>query len=227
MRVRRLGLVAAASALAVVALVGSASAVVPAPTTAKVFVAHGIPGAVVDVCVDGREVRSTFRYGQQFVLPAVPAGTHTVKLHPASRFRCGGTAIVRKTVTLTGGLNAMLVARIVTGKPGLQVFVNNTAIAPAGNASITVRHTATAPTVDVWLNGGVAPAITSLARGKSAGPVVVAPGVYSWWASAVGSWKPAIGPRVAKLYAGRAYQIYAVGTNANNYRFIVIAQPGT
>jgi len=227
MSMRRLSLLAAASAFAVVALAGSASAVVPVPTTAKVFVAHGIPGAVVDVCVDGKEVRSTFRYGQQFVLEAVPAGAHTIKVHPASRFRCGGAAIIRKTVTLTGGLNATLMARIIGGKPGLQVFVNDTAIAPASKASITVRHTATAPTVDVWLNGGAAPAITSLARGKSAGPVVVAPGVYSWWASAVGSWKPAIGPRVANLYAGRAYQIYAVGTNANNYRFIVISQPGT
>jgi hypothetical protein len=221
MRIRALGLAAATAALAITTLAGSVSAVAPAGAT--VSVVHGIPGAVVDVCVNGKEVKSTFRYGQQFTLSGVPAGSYAIKVYPASPFKCHGTAIIRKTVAVTSGLNATLVARIISGKPGLQVFVNDTAIPTPGHATITVRHTATAPTVAVWLNGGAAPAVKSLARGASVGPVDVAPGVYSWWVSGVGAWRPVIGPRVAKLSANRAYQIYAIGTKPANYRFVVVA----
>ncbi len=40
------------------------------------------------------------------------------------------------------------------------------------------------------------------------------------------AYAPVIGPRVAELNDGRAYQILAVGTSAANYRFIVINQAG-
>ncbi len=224
MKIRSIGLAAATAALAISTVAGSVSAAVP--TTAKVFVVHGIPGAKVDVCVSGSEVKSNFRYGQTFVLNAVPAGTYVVKLYPASKLKCHGPVVARRTVTLTGGLNATAVARLIGGKPGIQVFVNDTTV-PSGKATITVRHTASAPTVDVWLNGGAAPAVPGLAKGASAGPVALDPAVYSWWVSGVGGYKPVIGPGVASLSAGNAYQIYAVGTNVHNYRFVVVGQAGS
>jgi hypothetical protein len=223
MKIRRLGLTMAGAALALATFAGSASAVTP---TAKLFVVHGIPGAVVDVCVGNTEVKSTFRYGQQFVLDGVAPGTYKVRVFAASARTCAGTFVFGRTVTLTGGMNATAVARVFGGAARLQIFANNTVIPTAGKATITVRHTATAPTVDVWLNGGAAPAIAGLAQGASVGPVELSPAVYAWWASGVGGYAPVIGPRVAKLAADTAYQIYAVGTNALNYRFVVVAQPG-
>lgn len=224
MRIRSIGLAAATAALAISAVAGSVSAVTPG--TAKVFVVHGIPGVKVDVCVNGGEVRSNFRYGQQFVLNGVPAGTYKIKVYAASPRSCFGKAVISRTVTLTAGLNATAVARIVNGKPHLPIYVNDTAV-PSGKATITVRHTASAPKVDVWLNGGTAPAVPGLAQGASAGPVALDPAVYSWWVSGVGGYKPVIGPGVARLAAGNAYQIYAVGTNAHNYRFVVVGQAGS
>jgi hypothetical protein len=224
MKIRRIGLAVATAALAVSAFAGSVSAVTPAPAT--VVVAHGIPGAVVDVCVNGKEVKDSFRYGQQFKA-SLPAGSYTVRVWAHSSRGCHGTLLITKQITLTSGLNATAVARIVASKPALTVFVNDLTGTSATQATITVRHAASAGTVDVWLNGGAAPAVAGLARGASAGPVALDAGVYSWWVSAVGAYKPVIGPAVAKLGAGHAYQILAVGTNAHNFRFIVINQMGS
>lgn len=221
MKIRRLGLSVAAAALALTAFGGSVSAATPATLT----VAHGIPGVAVDVCLAGSAVRSNFKYGQQFKAQ-LPAGTYTFRVRARTASPCHGTLLIKKTVTLTDGLNATAVANFVAGKPTLSIFVNDLTGTSATKATITVRHTAKAPTVDVWLNGGAAPAVPGLARHTSAGPVAVDAAVYSWWVALPGTYAPVIGPRVASLSAGHAYQILAVGTNAGNYRFIVINQMG-
>ncbi|MGZ8631009.1 MAG: hypothetical protein ACXWZF_08600 [Actinomycetota bacterium] len=51
--------------------------------------------------------------------------------------------------------------------------------------------------------------------------------VYAYWVTAAGSISPVIGPGMAELAQDTAHQIVAVGTNASNWRFIVIGQPGT
>jgi len=197
---------------------------------ATVFVAHGIPGVKVDVCVNGDEVRSNFKYGRSFSLEGVAAGTYKIKVKLAQPGDCKGAAVISEKVDLVDGLNATAVARMIKGAPGLQIFVNDIAIAGGANASVTVRHTAKAPTVDVWVNGGSAPAVAGLGKGKEAGPVEL-PGdqIYSYWVAGAGdaTAAPVIGPDVATLAQDTAYQILAVGTNASNYRFIVIGQPGT
>ena len=221
MKFRAVGIAAATAALALATLAGSASAA----SGATVWVAHGIPGAKVDVCVGSNEVKSNFRYGQTFKLSGVPAGDYVLKVFLAHPRPCKGTLVTRKNVTLSDGLNATVVARYIGAKAGLQVFVNNLTLGDAGKASVTVRHTATAPTVDVWVNGGASPTVENLARGDSAGPLEVPAAVYSWWVSADGGYQPVIGPSVAKLEGGTAYQILAVGTKPSNYGFIVIGQP--
>jgi hypothetical protein len=224
MKLRRLGLTVAASALALTAFAGTASAATPGAT---VNVAHGIPGVKVDVCVAGSAVKKDFKYGQKFQA-TLPAGTYTIRVRAAAHAAtCRGTVLIKQSVTLTDGLNATAVANYVAGKPALSIFVNDLTVPSPDKATITVRHTAKAPTVDVWLNGGTAPAIENLARQGSVGPVAVDAAVYSWWVSADGGYAPVIGPRVAELKAGRAYQILAVGTKPANYRFIVISQAGT
>jgi hypothetical protein len=221
MKLRSISLAAATAALALSTLAGTASA---APSGATVWVAHGIPGAKVDVCVGTTEVKSNFRYGRTFQLTGVAAGDYVLKVYLADPRPCKGALVTSKNVTLTDGLNATVVARYIGAKPGLQVFVNDLSLADAAKASVTVRHAATAPTVDVWVNGGAAPTVENLARGQSAGPLEVPAAVYSWWVSADGDYQPVIGPSVAQLAGGTAYQILAVGTNVQNYRFIVIGQ---
>ena len=223
MKFRKFALAAATATLAISAFAGTVAAATPANAT--VFVAHGIPGANVDVCVNGKPVKTGFKYGQQFKA-SLPAGQYTVKVWAHHAPACHGVLLITKKLTLTSGENATAVANYVAGHRSLSVFVNDLTGTSGSKATITVRHTATAGTVDVWLNGGAAPTVPGLARGASAGPVAVDAGVYSWWVSARGHYAPVIGPAVAKLAAGKAYQIYAVGTKAANFRFIVIAQKG-
>jgi len=189
---------------------------------ATVWIAHGIPAVPVDVCVNGAEVRSGFRYGNAFKA-TLPAGDYKVRVRLAHPGTCTGAVVIKQTVGLTNGLNATAVARLVGSTPSLAIFVNDIDV-PEGDASITVRHVAVAPKVDVWLNGGTAPAISKIAHGDEVGPVVLDTGVYSFWASRVGAVQPVIGPNVARLRADRAYQILAVGNSASTYGFIVIGQ---
>jgi hypothetical protein len=225
MKMRKLILGLLAGTMVVASFGGTAAAGAPAGGT--IFVAHGIPGVKVDVCVNGAEARSNFKYGNSFALEGVPAGTYRVKVRLASKGECKGAVAIDETVDVTDGLNATAVARLVKGAPALSIFVNDIAIAGGTNASVTVRHTASAPTVDVWVNGGKNPLVSDLTRGSEAGPVEVPGGaVYAYWVAAAGTYAPVIGPDVSMLDAGTAYQIMAVGTDASNYRFIVIGQPG-
>jgi hypothetical protein len=214
--------VAAMAALSMFSMTGASAA---DPAGATVWVAHGIPGVKVDVCVDGAEVRSNFKYGNRFALKDVPEGRYNIKVFVVNKDKeCGGTLAIKQRVDLTNGLNATAVAKLIDGTPGLAIFVNDLAV--SSDASVTVRHAANAPEVDVWVNGGTAPLVEGLAEGDEAGPVGVGPGVYSSWVSLPGDYAPVIGPDVAMLESGNAYQIIAVGTDADNYRFIVIGQPG-
>ncbi len=213
--------VAGMAALSMFAMPGASAA----GHGATVWVAHGIPGTKVDVCVDGAEVRSNFKYGKAFALEGVPAGRYNIKVFLANDNKeCRGTLAIQQRVDLTDGLNATAVAKLYGGGPSLEIFVNDLGL--SGDASVTVRHAASAPKVDVWVNGGKAPLVEDLRKGNEAGPVGVGQGVYSYWVSLPGDYAPVIGPDVAMLEAGTAYQVTAVGTDASNYRFIVIGQEG-
>lgn len=213
--------VAGMAALSILAVPGASAG---AATGATVWVAHGIPGVKVDVCVNGDEVRSNFKYGNAFALKGVPEGRYNIKVFLANAKECRGTVAIQQRVDLTDGLNATAVAKLYGGGPSLDIFVNNLHL--GGDATVTVRHTASAPIVDVWVNGGNAPLVDGLRKGHEAGPVGVSEGVYSYWVSGHGDYMPVIGPDVAMLESGIAYQVLAVGTKASNYRFIVIGQAG-
>jgi hypothetical protein len=200
--------------------IGLTPAALAAPANAKVFVVHGIPGVAVDVCVGGSEVASDFRYGDVFSA-GLPPGTYRVKVKAAAPGECVGPAVISERLELTSGLNATAVARLIGGVPGLSVFVNDVSPTDPGEARLTVRHTARAPKVDVWANGQRV--LNDVPRGASA-DLEVPSGVYAVWVSAADGFRPVIGPRVLRLREGFAYQVHAVGTNASNYRFVVIGQ---
>jgi hypothetical protein len=214
--------VAAMAALSLFSMGGVASAV---PAGAKVFVVHGIPGVKVDVCVSGTEVKSNFKYGQKFALKNVPAGTYNIKVFLANdKKECRGTVAIQQRVDLTEGLNATAVAKITDGAPALEIFVNDVTL--TDDTSATVRHAANAPAVDVWVNGGSGPLVSNFMEGDEAGPVALSEGVYAYWVSLTGDYAPVIGADVSMLETGKAYQIIAIGTDADNFRFRVIAQNG-
>lgn len=210
-----------------VAAAGLAAGLIAAPATAagtaKVNVVHGIPGVAVKVCVDGKGVVDNFRYGRSIVGATLPAMTHTVRLVAAGK-SCRAAAILRSAYTLTAGRNYTIVANLnAGGTPNLKGFVNNVRPTAAGKARLSVRHTAKAPAVNVWAGPAKLIGGTQFTWGKGA-TLGVPAGTYPVKVTLPGSTKAVIGPASKTLAAGRAYQVYAVGS-PGHYRFVTINIP--
>jgi hypothetical protein len=215
---RTIGLAAAMTLAATLLLPSMASA---APM-ATLWVLHGVPGATVDVCVNGAEVRSDFTYGQKFSAE-LPAGSYNATIHAAQSGECTGAVIKGKAVELEGGKNYTLAAGLNQGgKVRLFAFANKLADVANGTARVQVRHIAAAPQVDVWVNGAVA--IRNFPNGAEA-TVRLPDGKYSVAVAPKGTTTVVIGPRGFDLEPHMAYQIFATGTGDAGYRFMVLAQP--
>lgn len=216
---RVLGLMAAGMvALSLMATAGTASA---KAADAKLWVLHGIPGAKVDVCVNGSEVKSNFKYKQRFSAD-LPAGTYKVKVRAADPGVCAGAVVLAAKGKLGAGKNYSAVAGLsAKGAPELFLFRNDVRKTDAGNARLTVRHTAAAPKVDVWANG--APLITGVPNGASWNAQVPKDD-YTVRVAPAGTTTTVIGPRTFSLDKGMAYQVYATGNASAGYIFQVLAQ---
>ena len=212
------------TAVAAAGIVGAAvtSAAVPAAAagTAKVNVVHGIPGAVVRICVDGSSVADNVKYGAKIVGATLPAGTHRVRVVAAGK-ACTTSPVLKAAYSLAAGKNYTIVANLdAAGKANLKAFTNNVSRTAAGKARLTVRHTANAPAVNVWAGSTRLISGSSFTWGKSA-TLGVPANTYQVKVTLPGSSKPVIGPKSLTLKAGKAYQVYAVGS-AGHYRLVTV-----
>jgi hypothetical protein len=216
MRKRLLGLSVAATLAVSMLGVGTASA-----ADASLNVVHGIPGVDVDVCVNGAVAIPGFNPGEVVTGVALPAGTYDVKIVAAGD-TCTDPAILEAMgIELASNKNYTAVAHLTEdGTPTLGLFKNGVKPLKGGTARLTIRHTAAAPAVDVWANGGVL--LEDVPNGASA-TLKVPSGVYAAWVSLPGDYAPVIGPAVLKLKKGTAYQVYAWGSAAAGYEFAVVA----
>ena len=195
------------SLLAVSAVAGPAGA---AAGDGTVYVVHGIPGATVDVYVNGTKTLPDFTPGKVAGPLSLPAGNYAIKVFKAGDNPATATAVVDQSVTLPAGANASLVAGLnAAGKPTLFTFVNNVSAAQAGKGRLAVAHTAAAPAVDVLANGSAA--FTNLVNGKEDAADLAA-GTISASVVATGTTSPAlIGPANVPVTAGMLTVVYAVG----------------
>ena len=218
MRKRLLGLGVAATLAVSMLGVGTASA-----ADASLNVVHGIPGVDVEVCVNGDVAIPGFNPGEVVTGVALPAGSYAVKIVAAGD-TCDDAAILEATgIELASDRNYTAIAYLSEdGTPTLGLFKNNVRPVPARSARLTIRHTAAAPAVDVWANGGVL--LQDVPNGASATMRVPA-GVYAAWVSLPGDHEPVIGPAVLKLAKGTAYQVYAWGNADAGYDFAVVGVP--
>jgi hypothetical protein len=203
------------------AIAGPASAATRAPSaTATLNVVHGIPDVDVNVCVNGSVAIPDFSPGEVVSGVELPEGAYDVKIVGVAD-ACTGTAILEADgVPLAGGKSYTAVAHLeADGTPTLGLFKNNVRPVAKGTARLIVRHTAAAPAVDVWANGGV------IARDLGNGEtfrVVVPKGVYAAWVSLPGDHQPVIGPAVLKLVKGHTYELYAWGNGSAGYGIAVV-----
>lgn len=119
-----------------------------ADTDPRIHLIHGIPGAVVDVYVDGAPVFEDFEYSQTQDLSGL-AGATLVGLQV--KLSSDGTVVIDAgDVDLPATGNYTIVAQYDDGgTPGLGIFENDVSSIAAGEGRLTVRHAAAAPAVDV------------------------------------------------------------------------------
>jgi hypothetical protein len=99
MRKRTLGLTLALATVTALAASAPAAASDGKPFTLNVV--HGIPGVVVDVCVDGTKAITDFEPGDVVTGIALPEGTYRFDVTPAGE-PCSA-AILTTTADLEGG----------------------------------------------------------------------------------------------------------------------------
>jgi hypothetical protein len=204
-RMIQAGLVAAAA----VALGLATAAPVHAQETSQVFVVHGIPGQPVDVYVDGEAVLSDFEPGDVAGPLELAAGSYDVVI-TAPGDPVTSPIISAEGAEIPGGANLSLVAHLSEeGEPTLTPFVNDVTAVAAGEARITVRHTAAAPAVDVRVGGE--PTFTGLTNPEEATADVPA-GTITADVVLAGTEDVAIGPADLTLAEGTLTIVYAIGS---------------
>ena len=141
----------AAGAAAVVGGLVLVATPATAADTATVSVLHGIPNTPVDVYANGERLIDDFQPGTLTDPLTLPAGAYDLAIFPADAPDGSGEALLSADdVAVPAGANATVVAHLKEdGSPTLTPFVNDTSAVPAGQARVTVRHTAAAPAVDV------------------------------------------------------------------------------
>ena len=199
-----------AATLLAMSSVGSARAADPA----TVSLMHGIPGATVDVVVDGAVVIPNFQPGTMQDISSFAGQTlKNVEV------RAAGTATVVigpiASLPVPDAGNWTVVAHLdASGKPTLTPYENDTASLPAGQGRLIVRHTAAAPAVDVVLADGSRP-FTNLTNPKEASAVLPAGQIAGAKLAPAGG-DPIVDIPSVELKAGTDLIVYAVGSLTDN-----------
>jgi hypothetical protein len=198
--------------------VAGAVALVTAPLTpataaenATVSVLHGVPGLTVDVYANGDELIPDFEPGTLTDPLSLPAGSYDLQVFADGEGPGNGDpAIEANDVEVPAGANATVVAHLdAEGQPTLSLFANDTAPTAAGDARLTVRHTAAAPEVDIRADGSVL--VEGLANPDEASADVPA-STYSADVVLAGTDQVAIGPADVDLKEGTNTIVYAWGS---------------
>lgn len=201
--------------LTATALAGAAALVaVPSPAGAQeaatVSLMHGIPGATVDVVVDGAVVIPGFEPGTMQDLSAF-AGETLANVE----VRAAGTEDVVigpiESLAVPDAGNWTVVAHLgADGTPTLTPFENDVTAVEAGQGRLTVRHTAAAPAVDIILADGSRP-FTNLSNPNEAAADLPAGPIAGAQIAPTGGDALAPVPDV-ELPAGTNLIVYAVGS---------------
>ena len=206
-------LLAGIAAIAAVAMVPGAAS---AQDATQITLLHGIPGAVVDVAVDGAVLIPGFEPGATQDLTAFAgqtltnvevrlAGTEDIVIGPVAEFPVPASG----NWTVLAHLDA-------DGVPTITPFENNTAMTADGQGRLIVRHAAEAPAVDLVV--GDARPIEGAANGASAELDLPAGEIAGAQLAPAGG-DPIVDVPTVTLDAGTDLIVYAVGS--------LVADPAT
>jgi hypothetical protein len=193
-----------------------------------VSVVHGIPGATVDVYVNDNLFLEDFEPEDVAGPVALPAGTYDIAIFAANADpNTDAPVIDAPGVAVPAGINAAVVAHLdASGTPTASVFVNDVSEAAAGDARLTIRHTAEAPEVDVYANGAVDLTPGTFVNGEES-VIDVAAGTYDVTVTAPGDASTVLAPLGdVTLAAGVNTIVYAIGTYPATFTVVVDSVAG-
>lgn len=207
------------SAMAIGVMVVTAMPAAAQTANGTVTVVHAVPGATVDVYVNGDLTLEDFEPTTVTDPLSLPAGTYDIEIFAADADPATADPIIEGSTELPAGADASLVAHpTADGTPTLGVFVNDISQVAAGQARLSVRHTAAAPEVDVRAGGDVI--LPGVANGE-AGELDVPAGSFEADVVVTGTETVAIGPSSLSLAEGTNTIVYAYGTADSGYDFLV------
>lgn len=196
--------------MAIALMVVFAPAAMASSHTGLVTVVHGIPGATVDVYVNGDLTLEDFEPGTITDPLELPEDTYDIEVFEAGADPDADDPIITGSADLTAGANVSVVAYLdADGAPTLGVFANDTSKLKAGDARVTIRHTAAAPAVDILVGGE--PTFTDLANGDEVVADLPA-GTIEAAVALAGTTDPVIGPADVDLAEGVNTIVYAIGS---------------
>jgi hypothetical protein len=221
--VKRLSAILAAGAVAA-SLFATAAPAAAAAGDATVWVVHGVPGATVEVCVNGSPVKDGFTYRQKFSATLIP-GDYTFALY-ADGSNCTGTPLgaanITKTLAMDGNYTIVAAQSVQTGKVRFFWFSNDLSNTQRGKFRLSLRHVAVAPAVNVYMDK-VKQTPDGLKQGDSR-TVQLPWGDYVTRVKPVGSKATVLGPVTLSFSARTAVQLYIVGNSTVGYKFLRITQ---
>lgn len=196
--------------LAVALMVLFAPAAQASQHTGLVTVVHGIPGVPVDVYVNGDLTLENFEPGTITDPLELPAGTYDIEIFEAGADPDTDDPVISGSADLAAGDDVSVVAHLdADGSPTLSLFDNDVSTVAAGDARVTIRHTAAAPAVDILVGGE--PTFTDIQNGDEIVADLPA-GTIEAAVALAGTTDPVIGPVEVDLQEGANTIIYAIGS---------------
>jgi hypothetical protein len=217
---RRLLTLALAAMVALATMTATAAASVSA---SLVTVVHGIPGATVDVYVNEALFLEDFEPESVAGPVVLPAGSYDIAIYAANADPNSDAPVIDAPgVTVPAGVDAAVVAHLdASGSPTASVFVNDVSEVAAGEARLTIRHTAEAPEVDVYANGSIELTPGAFVNGEES-VVDVAAGTYAATVTAPGDPSTVLAPLGdVTLAEGVNTIVYAIGSYPSTFTVVV------
>lgn len=176
-----------------------------APGSATVTVIQAVPGAVVDVQIDGRSVATAAEVGEVLGPFDLTPGTHDISFS-------GDEMAVDSSLKVGAGETTDVVLHLpadVGGEPVVHSYQPPTGAISPGKARVMLAHTATVAPADVKVNGETV--FTNIANGEFADADVPEGTISVALVPSGSAGKPILGPLDVSLAGSTLSMIYAYG----------------
>jgi len=210
------------TAALVLALAASAAA------NGRVAIVNGIPGRTVEICVNGKEIKSGLKYGH-VVVRGLGNGDKSLRIRASKPGKCSGAILGRLGFSVADGTD-LTIAGTRFG-PQKVLLWENTDNPPPGVGMVMLRHAADVGTVGFKysLPDGGTPWTDSVddpwtkgARGWGLRPDGV---LMIWWAHQPPVQRVVAGPYQLVVEGGNRHESVLVGSNLGNLRFVRFKVP--